>query len=125
MSLERYLLRSIERALRQKPDLVSKRHGTAFATKGGVRYLFPLSGKARGNRIKRPSKPTPLQLHHLEEWACAGAVAAVIHLVEELGALLHSLEHPASKMPASIFLQKPPALPQSSVSLAPRASEAD
>jgi hypothetical protein len=74
--LERSVVASIMRRLREQPGLVvRKRHGTAMGVAGDP----DLYGSIRG----RPSDLTELQRQRLTEWRLAGALVGVARNVED------------------------------------------
>lgn len=85
MPLEKQIVNKIVEYLREVPQcVVRKRHGTAFGTAGDPDLYGTLAGRHFELEVKREGNPpTPLQEKRLEEWRVAGAMAGVVHSVQE------------------------------------------
>jgi hypothetical protein len=85
MPLEKQIVDSIVKYLRTVPlCTVRKRHGTAFGVSGDPDLYGAINGRHFELEVKREGNPpTPLQERRLEEWRAAGAMAGVVHSVQE------------------------------------------
>jgi hypothetical protein len=72
--------------------VVRKRHGSIYSTKGDPDLEVLFQGTHIECELKQVGcHPTPLQAARLAEWAAAGAVAACVHTVEEMRALMRDV----------------------------------
>ena len=90
MTTERAIMKAILAYLNGLPGcLARKRWGGGMGVAGDPDIDACIRGRSVQLEVKRAGeKPTPLQLKRLEEWRRAGAVAAVVHSVGEVRALL-------------------------------------
>ncbi len=86
---EKAIVNSIMRYLEKLPGCyVVKTHGSIYSA-GQPDLLGCYQGRTLALEVKRPGgKPTPLQLAVLKKWEAAGAIAAVVHSVEEVKEIL-------------------------------------
>lgn len=86
-SLEKTIVKAILAWLNGLPGCYArKRHGS-MANPGEPDITACLSGRRIEIEVKRPGgKATALQLHQLEQWRKAGAVAFVAYSLEEVKA---------------------------------------
>lgn len=86
---EKAVVNAIMRYLNQQPNCyVVKTHGSIYST-GQPDLLGCYRGRMLALEVKRPGgKPTKLQMAMLKKWEAAGAIAAVVHSVEEVKGIL-------------------------------------
>lgn len=83
--LEKTIVKQILAWLNSMPECYArKRHG-GMANPGEPDITACLSGRRIEIEVKRPGgKPTALQLHQLDQWRKAGALAFVAYSLEEV-----------------------------------------
>lgn len=87
--LEKTIVKSIREFLRERGCWSAKNHGTPFTPSGRSDIYACCRGRFVALEVKLPGEQaTPLQLRELQEMVAAGAVAAVVHSVEEVGDVL-------------------------------------
>ena len=93
MQPETRIVNAILKKLRSLEGIAAiKIHGSIFARKGEPDIVGCRRGRFFAFEVKTATgKPTPLQLHRLEEWRQAGAIVGVVRSVKEVLQLL-SLE---------------------------------
>lgn len=86
---EAAIVAAIKRYLDKLPNCyVVKTHGSVYSA-GQPDLLGCFQGRTLALEVKRPGgKPTKLQMAMLKKWEAAGAIAAVVHSVEEVKELL-------------------------------------
>lgn len=90
MTTERAIVKAILAYLNSLPGcLARKRWGGGMGVAGDPDIDACIRGRSVQLEVKRPGeKPTQLQMRRLCEWNNAGAVAATVTSVAEVGALL-------------------------------------
>lgn len=69
-------------------------HGNGYQGAGRPDIIACCRGQFLALEVKTDNgQPTRLQLHELEKWREAGAVASVVHSVEEVKTLIGGLAH--------------------------------
>jgi len=86
---EKSIVNSIIRYLNKQPNCyVIKTYGSIYSA-GQPDLLGCFQGRTLALEVKRPGgKPTKLQMAMLKKWEAAGAIAAVVHSVEEVKEML-------------------------------------
>lgn len=86
---EKAIVNTIIRWLNQQPNCyVIKTHGSMYSA-GQPDLLGCYQGRTLALEVKRPGgKPTKLQMTMLKKWEAAGAIADVVHSVEEVKEIL-------------------------------------
>ena len=90
MPRESEITRAILAALNARAGVRAvKLHGSPYGRAGTPDVLAVTRGRAVFLEVKRPGNtPTPLQNHELQQWALAGAAAAVVHSKDEAVAVI-------------------------------------
>lgn len=86
---EKAIVNAIKSYLDKLPGCyVIKTYGNVYSA-GQPDLLGCFQGRTLALEVKRPGgKPTKLQMAMLKKWEAAGAIAAVVHSVEEVKELL-------------------------------------
>jgi Holliday junction resolvase len=86
---EKAIVNAIKRYLDKLPGCyVIKTYGSVYSA-GQPDLLGCFQGRTLALEVKRPGgKPTKLQMAMLKKWEAAGAIAAVVHSVEEVKGIL-------------------------------------
>ena len=86
---EAAIVAAIKQYLDKLPNCyVVKTHGSIYSA-GQPDLLGCYQGRTLALEVKRPGgKPTKLQMAMLKKWEAAGAIAAVVHSVEEVKEML-------------------------------------
>lgn len=98
MTSETTLRNAIARYLRSlknagQPIEFNKLHGSAMARAGEPDWDICYHGQAIKLEAKTQNKkPTKLQKHRLNQWACAGAVTGVVYSVNDVRYVLCEVE---------------------------------
>lgn len=96
--MERDIVKAIREYLHSLGAVTIKYHGGPYAQVGVSDIIFVLNGRAGFLEAKVPGKhATPVQLSFIDSCLRAGAIAGVVHSVDEVKELLNDLSPTVQK----------------------------